>query len=321
MNAVKQNSGKQHTGRALIAAAVASVILAACATTPQQSGDVVAVRAKLTALEADPNLAGRAPASMHEAEEAVKTAETHVDDRAVTEYRVYVADRKVEIARAQAETRLAEDQRTALIAQAQNARLDARTREVNVAKAQAADAKMDAADAKAQAADAQAMAAQQAQEAARARSDADAANAAAETARQQAMDLQTQINMLQAKVTDRGIVLTLGDVLFETGKSDLKSTAALERLVAFLNKYPDRSVAIEGYTDSVGSEEYNQALSERRANSVRNYLTGQGIAGSRLTATGRGKSSPVADNSSATGRQQNRRVEVIISNTVASASN
>jgi outer membrane protein OmpA-like peptidoglycan-associated protein len=135
------------------------------------------------------------------------------------------------------------------------------------------------------------------------------------------MDLQTQINMLQAKVTDRGIVLTLGDVLFETGKSDLKSTAALDRLVAFLNKYPDRSVAIEGYTDSVGSEEYNQALSERRANSVRNYLTGQGIAGARLTATGRGESSPVADNSSATGRQQNRRVEVIISNTVASASN
>lgn len=308
-------------GRSLIAAAVAGVLLAACATSPTQPDSVIAVRAKYTALQADASLSGRAPSSMHEAEDAVRLAETPVDDRAVTEYRVYIADRKVEIARAQAEARLAEEQRAALLAKAQNARLDARTREADVARAKTADAQL-------QAADAQADAARQALEASRARSQADAANAsadaanlAAETARQQALDLQQQINTLQAKVTDRGIVLTLGDVLFATGQSDLKTggTAALDRLVAFLGHYPERRVVIEGYTDSTGSEDFNQALSERRANAVRSYLLGQGVDVSRLTATGRGESSPVADNTSAAGRQQNRRVEIIISNTVASA--
>jgi outer membrane protein OmpA-like peptidoglycan-associated protein len=88
----------------------------------------------------------------------------------------------------------------------------------------------------------------------------------------------------------------------------------LNKLVFFLNKHPDRSVAIEGYTDSVGSEDYNQALSQRRADSVRSYLVRQGIGSGRLTASGMGMSDPVAGNDSAAGRQQNRRVEVIVSN-------
>jgi len=84
--------------------------------------------------------------------------------------------------------------------------------------------------------------------------------------------------------------------------------------VAFLDKYPDRTVAIQGYTDSVGSEDYNQALSQRRADSVRSYLVRQGISSGRLTASGMGKADPVASNESASGRQQNRRVAVIINN-------
>jgi outer membrane protein OmpA-like peptidoglycan-associated protein len=105
-------------------------------------------------------------------------------------------------------------------------------------------------------------------------------------------------------------------VLFESGRADLKTGAPgnLNKLVFFLNKHPDRSVAIEGYTDSVGSEEYNQALSQRRADSVRSYLVRQGIGSGRLTASGMGMSDPVAGNDSAAGRQQNRRVEVIVSN-------
>jgi outer membrane protein OmpA-like peptidoglycan-associated protein len=103
---------------------------------------------------------------------------------------------------------------------------------------------------------------------------------------------------------------------FPTGKADLKpgATGSLNKLAAFLDKYPDRSVAIQGYTDSVGSDDYNQGLSERRAESVKSYLTGQGIGSSRLVASGKGRSDPVADNDSAAGRQQNRRVEVLISN-------
>jgi outer membrane protein OmpA-like peptidoglycan-associated protein len=109
--------------------------------------------------------------------------------------------------------------------------------------------------------------------------------------------------------------------LFDTGKSSLKAgaTSNLNKLVAFLNEYSDRTVLIEGYTDSVGGEGYNQGLSERRADSVKSYLAAQGIGSIRLSASGKGESDPVASNDSAAGRQQNRRVEVIISNPPAAS--
>ena len=117
-----------------------------------------------------------------------------------------------------------------------------------------------------------------------------------------------------SKPTDHGLVLTLGDVLFMSGRADLKPGAmgSLNRLVNFLDKYPNRRVAIHGYTGSLGSEEYNQELSERRANSVKAYLADQGIDSTRLSASGMDQSAPVAGNDSAAGRQQNRSVEVII---------
>jgi len=149
----------------------------------------------------------------------------------------------------------------------------------------------------------------------RARGDADAALLAANASQQQAAELQRQLEILQARPTDRGLVLTLGDTLFATGRAEIKSgaTANLDRLTTFLNEYPKRTAAIEGYTDSMGSEEMNQSLSERRADAVKNYLVGQGVGSARLTSSGRGENSPVADNESAAGRQQNRRVEVVIS--------
>ena len=135
----------------------------------------------------------------------------------------------------------------------------------------------------------------------------------------QAAELQRGLGLLHAKPADHGLVLTVGDVLFSTGKADLKpgATGNLNKLVAFLDRYRDRTVAIQGYTDSVGGAEYNQDLSERRANSVKSYLAGQGIGSMRLSALGKGQRDPVADNDSADGRQQNRRVEVIVSNTPA----
>jgi len=177
-----------------------------------------------------------------------------------------------------------------------------------------ADRKVDTA--KIQAATARAEGAEQKLAANQARGEAGAAELAAASSAQQAAELQRQIDVLQAKPTDRGLVLTLGDVLFTTGRADLKpgATGNLDKLVAFLGKYPDRSVAIQGYTDSVGTEDFNQRLSERRADSVKSYLTGQGIGSTRLSALGKGRSDSVADNDSAAGRQQNRRVEVIISN-------
>src|SRR4030095_12895121 len=104
----------------------------------------------------------------------------------------------------------------------------------------------------------------------------------------------------QARPTDRGLVLTLGDTLFATGKSEIKSgaTANLDRVGDFLTQYPNRIAAIEGFTDSMGSDESNQALSERGADSVKRYLVGRGIQSQRLTSTGRGENAPVADNES-----------------------
>jgi outer membrane protein OmpA-like peptidoglycan-associated protein len=276
-----ENCSVTNLRKTLIAATVASVLLAACAAAPLKPDGAAEVRNKLTQLQSDPNLGSRAPLAIKEADAAVSTAEQPQADKDLAAHRVYLADRKVETARAQAETRFAEDQRAALSAQRERARLDARTQEADAAKGQAATARM-----------------------------------AAASSEQEAAELQRQIDALQAKPTDRGLVLTLGDVLFETGRSDLKAGAAgnLSKLVAFLTKYPERTVAIEGYTDSVGSEDYNQALSQRRADSVRSYLVRAGIESGRLSASGMGKNDPVAGNDSAIGRQQNRRVAVIISN-------
>jgi outer membrane protein OmpA-like peptidoglycan-associated protein len=432
----------------LVAAAVAS-ILAACASTPTRPAGAAEARARLTQLQSDPALATRAPLAIQAADSAVSLAEQPESDQQLIAYRIYIADRKVDTARAEAETRLAEDQRAALSAQRERARLDARTREVDVARNQAAVARADAADqrlaadtaqsetnaanlaaansnqqaadaryqadsanlaaanssqqtldaqsqtnsanqaaansnqraidaqsqtnsanqaaansnqqaidaqsradsanlaatnsnqqalnaqgqtnsanlaaatsnqqmldAQSQADSANLAAANSNQQAMNARSQTDSANLAAAGSRQQADVLQQRIDSLQARATDRGLVVTLGSVLFSTGGSTLNDGGSgnLNRLVVFLNQYPERTASIEGYTDSTGNAESNQALSRRRADAVMSFLIGQGIRSDRLTASGRGESSPVASNDSASGRQQNRRVEVIINN-------
>jgi outer membrane protein OmpA-like peptidoglycan-associated protein len=285
----------------LIAAAVAAVIATGCASVPKQPLGSAEVRAKLTALQGDATLATKAPVATKDAELAVKEAEPTQPDLALAAHRVYIADRKVDTARAQAEARVAEEQRTVLNEQADRARLDSRTREADLAKSDAMTARADSAEQKAAAT--------------QARTDADAALIAANASQQQAAELQRQMDILKAKPTDRGLVLTLGDTLFATGRSELNTGAGanLDRLGAFLTQYPDRTAAIEGYTDSMGSEESNQSLSERRADSVKRYLVGHGVQAERLTSRGRGENSPVADNESVSGRQQNRRVEVVIS--------
>jgi outer membrane protein OmpA-like peptidoglycan-associated protein len=291
----------------LIATAVATILLSACATAPVKPDGAAEARNKLMRLQADPNLATRAPQAIESADVAVRLAEQPEADKDLGAYRVYLADRKVEIARADAQTRFAEDQRVLISAQRDQARLDARTREADAAKGQVALARAESAEQRA-AAD-------------HARADADIAQLAAATSNQQIAELQSQIQVLQAKPTDRGLVLTLGDALFSSGRANLQPGADghLQKLVTFLNRYPDRTVVVEGYTDSVGNDDYNQGLSERRAGAVRTYLVEQGISSIRLTSLGKGKASPVADNDTASGRQQNRRVEVIISEPAAAS--
>jgi|KBSSwiStaDraftv2_1062776.scaffolds.fasta_scaffold10308_2 outer membrane protein OmpA-like peptidoglycan-associated protein len=296
-----------HYSRSLIAIAVAAALVAGCASAPKKPAGSEQVRAKLTALQNDPALAAQAPVATKDAELAVNQAEIMQPDLALASYRVYIADRKVDTARAQAETQAAEVRHVALTEQGEKARLDSRTREADLAKSDALTARAENAEQKVVAT--------------QARSDADAAQLAANASQQQASELQRQLEIMQAKPTDRGLVLTLGDTLFATGKSEIKSgaTANLDRLGDFLAEYPDRTASIEGFTDSTGSEDSNQVLSEHRADSVKRYLVGRGVQSARLTSTGRGESAPVADNESLAGRQQNRRVEVVISEAAGSA--
>ncbi len=133
-------------------------------------------------------------------------------------------------------------------------------------------------------------------------------------ATEQAARLQAEVDQLKAKPTPRGLVLTLGDVLFDTGKAQLNPGAArkLDQLAQFLTEHPERRVQIDGFTDSVGSESYNQTLSQERADAVKSALITRGIDASRVGTQGYGKGFPVADNADSGGRQLNRRVEVVI---------
>ena len=121
---------------------------------------------------------------------------------------------------------------------------------------------------------------------------------------------------LQAAQTTRGIVLTLGDVLFDTGQSQLKPGAArpIEQIASFLSENPERSVQVEGFTDSQGTDEYNQQLSQKRADAVARAIIQRGIDSQRVRALGYGEEFPKAGNDSAGSRQLNRRVEIVVSN-------
>ena len=143
----------------------------------------------------------------------------------------------------------------------------------------------------------------------------EARNREADRARQQTATLEQELKDLKAKKTDRGMVLTLGDVLFDTGKATLKpgAYATIDRLAATLKESDGRKVQIEGHTDSVGSDEMNQMLSQHRADSVAAALMQRGVQSDQIIATGKGEGFPVASNDNAAGRQQNRRVEMIFS--------
>jgi len=155
-----------------------------------------------------------------------------------------------------------------------------------------------------------------AREAEKAKLEAQAQARAAERSRAELALLMKELSDLQGQLTDRGIVLTIGDVLFATGKSDLNASAqrSMDKLAEFLQKNQNRNLLVEGHTDSIGSDGYNQGLSEQRAASVKSSLVKRGAASERIVTIGYGKKYPLASNSAEAGKQQNRRVEAIILN-------
>ncbi|TAM78787.1 MAG: OmpA family protein [Acidobacteria bacterium] len=192
-----------------------------------------------------------------------------------------------------------EAQRQSELAAAREAQLKAEA-DATRAREQAAQAEAEAMKAKEQAA----------------REDAERARKVAEALRAQLLD---QLNaVLETRDTPRGLVVTMADVLFATGKYNLRAEARerLARLSGIVSSHPGLNLQVEGHTDSVGSDEFNQKLSEQRAQAVRSYLITQGLDQNTISAVGLGKTMPIADNSTAEGRQKNRRVEIIVSGEV-----
>ncbi len=295
------------------------------------------------ALTPDPNV----PLEMYQARNAVDIARSRAADKYAPEifskaegglkmaedYFANKAAPKTILSTARQTVQFAEDAR-ALAVQRQEEERIANEREAAAAKARAeaeAKAAAEAAEAKRiadeKAAEAKRMADQKAAEAKR---KADAEIAAAEERRKaverEKQELRARLlgqfnRVLPTSDTPRGLVVNMGDVLFDTGKSDLRTTAreALARLAGIVLNYPSLHLSIEGHTDSTGSPELNQTLSEKRAAAVRDYLVTQGLDMSSLTSTGFGMKNPTADNKTAEGRQKNRRVEIIVSGEVIGA--
>ncbi len=268
----------RHSGRcggwaATSLVCLAGMVGAACA--PRTNLALERAQVSYRQARQDSDIAAYAPVALQESEAVLRQAEQtweSTGDQQEVNHLAYVTERKVEIARATAQENKAEADIQQLGAERAQVPVEARAREAQLAREVASES------------------------AARVR------------------QLERELATLRTRQTERGLVLTLDDVLFEFNKTELKPGAMhdLYPLVTFLKENPARSVLIEGYTDSIGPDSYNLELSQRRAEAVRSFLVRNGIDPARITARGYGKAYPVTSNETEAGRQQNRRVEVVV---------
>lgn len=305
-------------GSAVTAGALAAAVLSGCGVKPVNP-DLERARAAYSEAQADAAVNRNAPAALREAQQALQRAEKAAEQNAGAkqiEHLSYLTTQRVDIARARAEQRANKNAIDELAKERERTLLEIRAREAEAAERRAALAQTEADRARTQAELAQAQARQAERSAEQRRIQLQLSQEEAAAAAARAERLEQELSSVQAKVreTDRGLVLTLGNLLFDFDKAELKAGVKrnLEPLVDFLEESPGRSVLVEGHTDSVGSDSYNQGLSERRADAVRLFLIERGIASERILSKGYGEAYPVADNSTDAGRQANRRVEVII---------
>ena len=295
--------------RFLSTALLAVAVVAGCSTV--ENSRLNEARNDYSAAQSDPKVAKLAPAELKLAGEALdkaNAAASKKEDEDKVTHLAHLAKQRVAVAQETAKQKEAELAVTEASTERSKIRLDARTQEADTAKqkAETAQRQAEASQQQSEAAQQQAVMSQQQSE----MSQQQARDAEMRTAQ-----LETQLKELNAKKTERGLVITLGDVLFDTNKAQLKpgATRSLQKLATFLKQYPDRKAQVEGYTDSTGSADYNQELSDRRAHAVRASLLDMGVSSDRITTHGYGKESPVASNDTPAGRQMNRRVEIILS--------
>ena len=305
------------TNKLLLNSAVlaAAIMLGACSSTPTTTPMLDEARGDFVAANNNSQVSSYAPLEFKQASDALdqaNAAAARKDSMNDIDKLAYIAKQKIATAREAARTKAAEADIANSGKVRDQVRLEART-------AEADRAKQDAAAAQAQAAAAQGQAALAQNQAAAAVGQVADAEARTREAQARAAALEAMMVDLQAKKTERGMVITIGDVLFASGQATLTQPgmANLRKLADVLTQNPERTVLVEGFTDSVGAAAYNQDLSERRAAAVRSALLGMGVAPERVAMKGYGKAYPVANNDTAGNRQLNRRVEIVLSNSGA----
>lgn len=275
---------------------IAAAILAACSSVPQNSS-LTDAHNRYNSAFSNPQVTNLAALELKDAGDSLSKADEALskgESTATVDHLAYIAYQKVAIAQETATRKAAELAVVNASAKRDQMRLEARTAEADAARQQAAIS--------------QETVEQQAAALA-------AASAKSQHDQEVIAQQEQQLKDLNAKKTARGLVITLGDVLFSTNKAQLKSGGMrnMQKLADFLNQYPQHKVLIEGYTDSIGSDSLNQKLSERRAMSVKTALIDMGISSDRISTQGYGEAFPVAGNETASSRQLNRRVEIILS--------
>ncbi len=311
------------------------VLLSACTAAPKKNLALERVRDELDDLKSNTELAGYAPQALGAAERALRKAEMAVGDDLKRSYLVYMADRRIQVARTMAEReqyeqtldRLQDEHSKMLIQasqlEANHARMEAQEARLLVATTseeaqRAMEEKETAQQKEAESARAARLSAEEAGQARRLAdsraSEAEFARREADLASQQVTSLTRQLENLQLRETESGVVVTLGDVLFASGQAQLVEggRSSLEEVVDLLQTEPDKKIRVEGHTDSMGDADANLLLSEQRAQAVREALVSLGVASERVSALGMGEDFPIASNDDEDGRARNRRVDVIL---------
>lgn len=300
-------------------------LLAACGSTPKSTSLLDQAHSDYRIAQNNPNVATYAPLELKQAGDAMAQADAQAAERASIDkidQLAYVARQKIALTEEVTKQKMAEAEVQSAGKVRDQVRLDQRTNEANAANIRADQARQvallainDAAQAQADTARARQLTQVAEVEAASAQLDSANAQRMVQESQARAAQLEAQLTELAAKKTERGMVITLTDVLFGTDQSNLTSNGAVtaQKLAKILQLNPERTVLIEGFTDGTGTAQYNQQLSERRAMAVQDALLQMGIARDRVFVRGYGEAYPVAANDTAQDRQANRRVEIVLS--------